>query len=202
MVHGKPEALTASSTALKASAKRRYPAGYSTVAADNATTRCTPCAAASTSSSAVAAPAVASPRARGLTKTASTPGSAAVSVVGWEGSPPTTSAPSGSAAVAGHRPHLLAVLEQLVHHLTSDVSGCSGNQDHDNPFSGVLLRRERSSHPATAAGTNELMRSGFGRPARALAPRSVSTRRTTTIRNLSLPVGGRDDFHHLGDPNG
>ena len=95
-------ALTASSTALKASAKRRYPAGYSTVAADSATTRCTPCAAASASNSAVAAPAVASPRARGLTRTASTPRSADISVVGREGSPPTTSA-RRHAAVAGSR---------------------------------------------------------------------------------------------------
>src|SRR4051794_23269831 len=50
------------------------------------------------------------------------------------------------------RRHLLAVLEQLADHSTSDVSGCSGNQDHDRPFIRVLLRQERSWYAAIAAG--------------------------------------------------
>src|SRR5215217_5628636 len=84
--------------------KRRYPAAYCTVTADSATIRSTPCSTASASSSAVAAPAVASPpRARGLIKTALTPRRADVSVCGCEGSPPTTWAPPGSSAAAGLR---------------------------------------------------------------------------------------------------
>src|SRR5260370_16409905 len=94
MVHGKPEALAASSTALKASAKRFSPPPSCTVTAESSTTRCAPCSAESFSSSAVAAPAVASPRARGLIKTVTTPPPPALHLLCPYALPPHTPPPS------------------------------------------------------------------------------------------------------------